>query len=144
MADGSKRGRTTLQLEQAIDTAREGRVVWFVSHHCEASRAHLARCVELLQRLAVQTYSVNSPRREIGLIGGTLRFVELLDDGRGFLRPSLAPQLNRDRRFVMLNPNEAASGRIIFDHHAAYLLDRDERRRKAEDNAAALIMGGDQ
>lgn len=141
---GPRRGRTQLALENAVDAALEGRTVWFVSQDEENSRSCMARAFEIVRAKIKRSPAMNTNRREIDLFVGRIRFVQLLAEARGFVRPSLTSSLNSDHRFCGLNPRETETGRIILDHHAAYLLDRDERRRQGEDKSAALIMGGEQ
>lgn len=122
---GRGRGRTQIALEQAVNAALAGWRVWFVSHDEANSRAHMTRAFEIAHNLTPRTLRCDIARREIVLPAGSIMFIALANSPRGFFAAFAL-------RIAERGPSLS---RIILDHHAAYLLDRDERRRAADQRA---------
>lgn len=118
-------GRTTAQLNEAIDLARDGRTVVYAAENRDVAQALMQRCADLLcERRAL--FNTRAPTLTLDIFEcGSIRFVSIGNAAKPITLEEAVP-----------SPRLRMCALLIIDHHAAYLIDR-AARDAAKRGAAA-------
>lgn len=128
-------GKSSRNIAAAVDSAIAGRNVFFISPDVVARERHAELAIAEALARKCKLHSCEHMPEKLRAGSGSIVFYALRKDAAGnVLAPMLDVARNRDPHFhtITLGVHEP---RMIVDHYAEYLIDRQRRRERTAEES---------